>query len=1179
MSSNGCKRWFLTAIALLVWSNIPPTEAQPGPPQGVPPIRLSAGALAATNGIDRALTAAAPVSLQGGGLHFIIQFEGRPSNRDRESLAALGIRLLDPVPVNAYFAVASPPRANSAVFAPGGPLDQPPYRAVVFFPPRYKLAPSLQAALGGQAVPPHADRDNGRIAVTIRFHSDVSAQERSTALRTLGVVVETPDPIRELQRGVEAVVPLADLLQVAEQDRIRSIDFIEHEGENDNDTVRGADGADSDAVITAYEVTGKLVVIGQFEGGVAGSHKDLSSSLVVADPGAMPDSHATHVAGTLIGSGKVNDQWRGVATGARILAYDEDDRQNEYLDAIDTHGLIASNTSWDSWYCHRISTAEECYDDHSLFYDQLISGRTEWGVPTGLARRILFVGSAGNHAEPERHADNVTANGQYDPGEAIYQDTDDDGTVSPGDLFKGIGTEPDDGAPLINFALNERHNDSYVLLGYRTGLYEPLVQATPDEIIYRDVDNSLDISVGDVRLSGPTAGSLVLAVDSDVNVQPGDVRLLTTTAGPEGSIVLAGDSDVSIPEQYLRQFRMWGNVRLQNSAKNTIMVGSYLAGSPHRTLDHDSARGPTPDGRLKPDLVAPGSQYGGEGGVTSTVPVDSYLIDHGTSMAAPVVTAVAAMLIEWYRDACENEDANPKPSTLRAILLHSAVDLQTIQSFPGLFVGPDYAYGYGAVNAPNALAVMAHHREGVVTESDLENPDAHTFEMTIGSDTDLKVTLAWDDPPWTAGTPRDPTTGLLHNDLDLELVAPDGTIYTPWRLDPSNPGEPAVASPGYAAGVPIPDDARDRRNTVEQIVFPNAPAGPWTIRVLASTLDYPDQDFSVVSDFLEPQEGAPCNAAAPTTDVWVQDDPAEDGETPSLAPWLSFDVWNDNRDAEIPSAALRNDPAFDEVNDLYVRLRNRSPQAAKASSIDVWTASASTAPSWPNDFAYVGRLAAPSVDARRSRVLGPLPWVPRQRSPSNQLSYYVRVTNPHDPIPEARTGAAQSNNIAVRNLHELDLRNGAQVIAFDLGNLTPRSGRQLETVDLVISVTPGRSLPIAARLELHPDVEQRWLTSGARGSGFRGPADASRGLMLTSSVARLRLNVDPMRPAEGLVRASISSTSEQSTPIQLDVVQCIDERVTGGIRYLLHTAAPRRPRASDLGPPAWLNGGNCGRIP
>ena len=55
------------------------------------------------------------------------------------------------------------------------------------------------------------------------------------------------------------------------------------------------------------------------------------------------------------------------------------------------------------------------------------------------------------------------------------------------------------------------------------------------------------------------------------------------------------------------------------------------------------------------------------------------------------------------------------------------------------------------------------------------------------NDTQLKVTLVWDDVP---GTPNvDPA---LVNDLDLRVFDPSSQQHFPWTLDPANPGNPAV---------------------------------------------------------------------------------------------------------------------------------------------------------------------------------------------------------------------------------------------------------------------------------------------------------------------------------------------------------------------------------------------------
>jgi hypothetical protein len=312
---------------------------------------------------------------------------------------------------------------------------------------------------------------------------------------------------------------------------------------------------------------------------------------------------------------------------------------------------------------------------------------------------------------------------------------------------------------------------------------------------------------------------------------------------------------------------------------------------------------------------------------------------------------------------------------------------------------------------------MTHHVEASIAAVSI--PDS--YDVTIGQVQDLKVTLASDDPPWSGFAAPNPKTGFLLNDLDLEVESPDGIVYTPWQLNPDDPFRPAVPSPGYPADA-VPEDARDRRNTVEQVVIPNAVAGTWTIRVIASTLTHGPQDYSLVSDLLEPQLGS-CDST-PATDVWLRDNDADTGDTPSSGTvWYSPDVWNR---VEPDGGTDHQNPEFGEQNALYVELRNRSDnESAKATSIDIWITRASAGLHWPADFNYVGRLPAPNLAAGSSRVVGPLLWTPPRPDPSNRFGFYVRVVNPQDPITIVETAnvensARQSNNIAWKKIDIVD---------------------------------------------------------------------------------------------------------------------------------------------------------------
>jgi hypothetical protein len=108
------------------------------------------------------------------------------------------------------------------------------------------------------------------------------------------------------------------------------------------------------------------------------------------------------------------------------------------------------------------------------------------------------------------------------------------------------------------------------------------------------------------------------------------------------------------------------------NADGVITVGSTHGNWPHTYgVSFFSSRGPTGDGRAKPDLVAPGER------ILSTVPNDDWAPESGTSMAAPLVSGAAAMLLARY------EELIGQPRRVKRILCDSATDLGRERSFQG----------------------------------------------------------------------------------------------------------------------------------------------------------------------------------------------------------------------------------------------------------------------------------------------------------------------------------------------------------------------------------------------------------------------------------------------------------------------------------------------------------------
>jgi len=173
-----------------------------------------------------------------------------------------------------------------------------------------------------------------------------------------------------------------------------------------------------------------------------------------------------------------------------------------------------------------------------------------------------------------------------------------------------------------------------------------------------------------------------------------------------------------------------------------------------------SSAGPTRDGRLKPDVLAPGTPIASARAKHTC----GQMIMHGTSMSAPLVSGLVAR----YRSASPTLSA----AALRAILAASGTKPTSRVSFlrklgnrqhrltPTVetYQPSPFHYGHGIVHA-RALDDMH-----VIDGRDIAPGEILVFETTTG-DSKLNVVLAWTDPPSSPNARR-----MLVNDLDLDVL-------------------------------------------------------------------------------------------------------------------------------------------------------------------------------------------------------------------------------------------------------------------------------------------------------------------------------------------------------------------------------------------------------------------------
>ncbi|HEX6376161.1 MAG TPA: S8 family serine peptidase [Allosphingosinicella sp.] len=131
-----------------------------------------------------------------------------------------------------------------------------------------------------------------------------------------------------------------------------------------------------------------------------------------------------------------------------------------------------------------------------------------------------------------------------------------------------------------------------------------------------------------------------------------------------------------------QQYKLADNTMFESYASSSITdpgnaEGVITVGATHRNWPHTygvsffSSRGPTGDGRLKPDLLAPGEK------ITSCVPDERSDQMDGTSMAAPHVSGAAALLM------ARHEELKGQPARIKEILCATATDLKRERSFQG----------------------------------------------------------------------------------------------------------------------------------------------------------------------------------------------------------------------------------------------------------------------------------------------------------------------------------------------------------------------------------------------------------------------------------------------------------------------------------------------------------------
>ena len=271
------------------------------------------------------------------------------------------------------------------------------------------------------------------------------------------------------------------------------------------------------------------------------------------------------------------------------------------------------------------------------------------------------------------------------------------------------------------------------------------------------------------------AGNSGVDMDHDGCIDPFSI---CSPATSKNCLTVGGSESVRSDEGYSCE---WGDCWPRRYAKDPI-ASDHLANN-QNGMAAFSSRGPTIDGRFKPDIVAPStniisvrsSKASLDGwGLSSN---KHYFYMGGTSMATPIVSGTAVLMREYLVKIGID---SPSSALIKAALLNAAESMGSgqygknhYQEIPD--INPNNVNGWGLLNLENGVYQKAPLSIIYKHDSQLNTNETITYYFeNLDAKYPIKINLVWTD---YTGSPA--SQGGLVNDLDFHVVGPDDQIHYP----------------------------------------------------------------------------------------------------------------------------------------------------------------------------------------------------------------------------------------------------------------------------------------------------------------------------------------------------------------------------------------------------------------
>lgn len=264
------------------------------------------------------------------------------------------------------------------------------------------------------------------------------------------------------------------------------------------------------------------------------------------------------------------------------------------------------------------------------------------------------------------------------------------------------------------------------------------------------------------------------------------------------------------------------------TAKNVVAVGATNGGTGAESMASFSSNGPVQDGRLKPDLLAPGA---GINSSRNDSNISSFNCNQqsmsGTSMACPTAAGLAALVRQYYADGFyPTGSAQPGDAFTPSAALVKATLLASSRGIASRATWPDNVQGYGRITLDRALFFSSDDEQlWVLDHAGLQTGQSYSHALTVGAHQELRAFLVWTDYPSTPVAANN-----LVNNLDLSLSGPGGSFL-------GNVWNNGVSTTGGSA---------DTVNNVEALRLQEPALGSYTLTVQGSAVPQGPQPFALV---------------------------------------------------------------------------------------------------------------------------------------------------------------------------------------------------------------------------------------------------------------------------------------------------------------------------------------------